>query len=273
MRKIFSELAKKELKKNSNNFVLLGDISVGLFMDKDDNLTDRVLNVGIAEQAMIGFGAGLSAVGNGNVIVHTIGAFLIERAFEQIKLCCTYNNAKLTLISAGGPFDYFKLGPTHHCPNDVSILATLPNFNIRVPATSEDLEECFAEAMVSRSSYYIRLTSRSAQVSKYIRINDKWKMIKGQDKDKKNVQICIGESLTYELSKGHLRFDTYWTTDPFAVLPEELISYEFIFINEPYTVQQIQVPEFLYNKGITRKTFRKEHKKVIRSNMGWEDFE
>lgn len=273
MRKKFSELSKEELANNPNSYVLLGDISVGMFMDKDDNLPERVFNMGIAEQAMIGFGSGLSTAG-GNVIIHTIAAFLVERAFEQIKLCCSYNNAKLTLISANGPYDYDKLGPTHHCPNDVSILSTLPNFNIRVPATVEDVEESFAEAMAGDTSTYIRLTSRAAKVDNYTRVNDKWKMIKGVDQDKSIVQVCIGESLTYELSKyPTVQFDTYWTTDPTAELPEELLPYKFIFITEPYTVQQIQIPYFLEDKIITRRTFNKEHNKIMEKNMGWRDFE
>ena len=67
MRKKFSELSKQELANNPNSYVLLGDISVGMFMDKDDNLPDRVFNMGIAEQAMVGFAGGLSTAG-GNVI-------------------------------------------------------------------------------------------------------------------------------------------------------------------------------------------------------------
>ena len=270
MRKKFGELSKLEVATNPNSYVLLGDISVGMFMDKDDNLPERVFNMGIAEQAMVGFGAGLSTAG-GNVIIHTIAAFLVERAFEQIKLCCSYNNAKLTLISANGPYDYDKLGPTHHCPGDVSVLSTLPNFNIRVPATVEDVEEAFAEAMAGERSTYIRLTSRAAKVDNYTRVNSKWKRIDGTNED--IVTVCIGESLKYVLEENlDVNTPIYWTTDPTAVLPEELLKYKSIIIFEPYTVQQIQVPDFLSEKCILRRTFGKEHNKIMEKNMGWKDF-
>jgi transketolase len=270
MRKKFSELAKQELANNPNSYVLLGDISVGMFMDKDDNLPDRVLNMGIAEQAMVGFAGGLTTAG-GNVIVHTIAAFLVERAFEQIKLCCGYNNTKLTLISANGPFDYDKLGPTHHCASDVSILATIPNFNIRVPATVDEVEEAFVEAMAGDCSTYIRLTSRAAKVDHYTRINDKWKMIDGADE---NVAfVCIGESLTFHLSENRgAQMPVYWTQDPRATLPEELLQYSTIIILEPYTVPQLKVPNFLSDKNIIRRTFKLEHNKIMEKNMGWKDF-
>jgi len=270
MRKKFGELAKVEVAINPNSYVLLGDISVGMFLDKDDNLPDRVFNMGIAEQAMVGFAAGLSTAG-GNVIVHTIAAFLIERAFEQIKLCCSYNNAKLILISANGPYDYDKLGPTHHCPSDVSVLATLPNFNIRVPATVEDVEECFAEAIAGDRSTYIRLTSRAAKVDRYTQINNKWKQVDGCSGT--TAVVCIGESLTYHLqeNKGS-QTSVYWTIDPTATLPEELLAYEHIIIYEPYTVPQLKIPQFLEEKRITRRCFKREHNKIMEKNMGWKDF-
>lgn len=270
MRKKFGELSKAELTKSSNNYVLLGDISVGMFMDKDDNLPERVFNMGIAEQAMVGFASGLSTAG-GNVIVHTIAAFLVERAFEQIKLCCSYNNAKLTLISANGPYDYDKLGPTHHCPSDVSVLSTLPNFNIRVPATVEDVEEAFAEAMAGDTSTYIRLTSRAAKVDSYTRINSKWKKVDGQDGDM--AVVCIGEGLTFHLQENTgTEAAVYWTQDPTATLPEELLAYNRIVIYEPYTVPQLVIPRFLEDKRITRSCFKKEHNKIMEKNMGWKDF-
>lgn len=270
MRKKFSELSKAELAKNSNSYVLLGDISVGMFMDKDDNMPERVFNMGIAEQAMIGFGAGLSTAG-GNIIIHTIAAFLVERAFEQIKLCCSYNNAKLTLISANGPYDYDKLGPTHHCPSDVSILSTLPNFNIRVPATVNDVEEAFAEAMSGDTSTYIRLTSRVAKVDSYTQINSKWKQVDGLNGD--FAVVCIGESLAFHLQENSgAQAAVYWTTDPSATLPEELLAYDYVIIYEPYTVEQIKVPDFLQEKRIIRKTFKREHNKIMEKNMGWKDF-
>ena len=266
MRKQFAELSKQEVANNPNSYVLLGDIGIGAFLDKDDNLPARVFNMGIAEQAMIGFAAGLSTAG-GNVIVHTIAAFLVERAFEQIKLCCGYNNAKLILISANGPYDYDKLGPTHHCPSDVSILSTIPQFNIRIPATLEDMKDCYAEALASERGTYIRMTSRDAKVDSYSTVDSKWKKITGNN----TAVVCIGESLTYQLNQND-GSTIYWTTDPSATIPDELSAYDNIVILEPYTVEQIKVPTSIRDKYITRRCFSKEHKKIMKKNMGWEDF-
>jgi len=269
MRKTFAELSKAELKNNPNSFVLLGDISVGNFLDSDDNLPDRVLNMGIVEQAMIGFGAGLST-GGGNIIVHTIAAFLIERAFEQIKLCCGYNKNKLILVSANGPYDYEKLGPTHHSPGDVSLLMTIPNMNIRVPATIVDMKECYNEALGSDDSTYIRCTSRAVDIQEesFI-IDNRWKKIANRSSSR--AIVCIGESLAYALSK-YSHEEIYWTVDPKEILPSELEKFEEILILESYTGHYLVVPSELSHKKIIKRCFKPEYKKIIRKNLGWEDF-
>ena len=269
MRKTFAELSKQELQNNPHSFVLLGDISVGNFLDANDQLPDRVFNMGIAEQAMIGFAAGLSTAG-GNVLVHTIAAFLVERAFEQIKLCCGYNKNKLILISANGPYDYDKLGPTHHCASDISLLSTIPGMNLRVPATVSDMKECYAQALSTADSTYIRCTSRDAKLDvDPVKIDSLWKKLPNTNGNK--AVICVGESLTYAL-QAHAGMPTYWTVDPLSQLPEELQEFSELLVLEPYTVPLIKVPESFQNKKITRRHFSIEHKKIMQKNLGWEDF-
>lgn len=269
MRKTFAELSKKELQNNPRSFVLLGDISVGNFLDQNDQLPDRVFNMGIAEQAMIGFAAGLSTAG-GNVIVHTIAAFLVERAFEQIKLCCGYNQNKLILISANGPYDYDKLGPTHHCASDVTLLLTIPNFDIRIPATVEDFQTCYHESLNTSRSTYIRCTSRAAKLdSAPVRVSDQWNQVSGRQGSQ--AIVCIGETLTYALEKFP-NSSIYWTTDPRATVPADLTKHSQIVVLEPYTTSSISIPSELRHKTVQRH-FSIEHKKIMNKNMGWEDLE
>jgi len=269
MRKTFAEISKQELKNNPRSFVLLGDISVGNFLDANDNLPDRVFNMGIAEQAMIGFAAGLSTAG-GNVIVHTIAAFLVERAFEQIKLCCGYNKNKLILISANGPYDYDKLGPTHHCASDITLLTTVPGMNLRVPATVEDMQECYQQALLDSTSTYIRCTSRATKLdSTPVQIDAVWKKL--PDRSGTKAVVCVGESLSYAL-QTYTDLPTYWTVDPQSQLPQELDQFQELLILEPYTADLLQVPESFDAKKITRRHFSIEHKKIMQKNLGWEDF-
>lgn len=275
MRKTFIEMTRQELADNTQSHVLLGDISVGGFLKQGDELIDRVINMGITEQGMVGFAAGLSMVKKtGNIIVHTISAFLVERAFEQIKLCCGYNGARLILISANGPFDYEKLGPTHHSASEVNLLSTIPDLNIRLPSTTEDLREIYHEALHGDKSTYIRLTSRSAVVTvpsatigDYKRIWLSGGIQSATDSGKETALVCTGESLAYVLSNWHTDATVFWTSNPFAPLPQEINSYSRVLIFEPYTQPVIRAPH-----GAIRKTFSKAHKKIINHDLGWEDF-
>ena len=85
------------------------------------NYPSQVINFGIMEQTMIGFSAGI-AKGDYYPIIYSITPFLIDRAYEQIKLDLIYNNSNALILSAGASFDYSTLGPTHHCPHDLSLI-------------------------------------------------------------------------------------------------------------------------------------------------------
>ena len=156
MRKKFSEIALKELNNNKDSVVLLGDISMGLFLDGEEKLHPRCLNVGILEQSMISMAAGL-ACKDMVPIVHTISAFLIERCLEQIKLDLVYNKNKAILISANGPYDYNKLGPTHHSANDVTLLDDIGVNNLFLPYSIGSLEAAMDQAKKVEEVSYIRL--------------------------------------------------------------------------------------------------------------------
>jgi hypothetical protein len=164
MRKHFADFIKLKLKEREDLSVLLGDISVGLFLDDSEILPSRVYNVGILEQSMISMAAGMSSRGY-EVFVHTISPFIIERAFEQIKLDIAYNKNKVILVSANGPGDYNKLGPTHHCFSDVPLLRLVPGLQIYMPGRNEDVETSLAAALVGTSPAYVRLTSRASAIS------------------------------------------------------------------------------------------------------------
>jgi hypothetical protein len=189
MRKEFATLVKNYLRANANSAVLLGDISVGLFVDQDENLHEKVYNVGILEQSMISLAAGFSAAGT-KTFVHTISSFIVERAFEQIKLDLSYNKNNVILVSANGPYDYSKLGPTHHCSSDIPILNQIPNLNLYLPGRVEDVAILLEKACISSQPTYLRLTSRSSSLS-----DRELSELEARPFDE--VTIFVGEALAY----------------------------------------------------------------------------
>jgi transketolase C-terminal domain/subunit len=275
MRKRFSELSKEELKNNKNSYVLLGDIGVGGFLDNENQLVEQAINMGIAEQSMISFASGLSVRG-GNIIVHTITAFLLSRAFEQIKLSTSYNQNKLILIGANGPYDYNKLGPTHHSVEDVTLMSAIYEMSVYLPSTIEDFDMAFKLALNSANSSFIRITSRVAKPNNnfYI-INERWSYLRASNSKPKSTYICVGESLKYVLEVKNIinNNDIFWTFDPFSEVPVEKLRTSEVYVLEPYldTPGTLSLNENIFL--VNRKNYTKKPKYIIKKNLGWEDFE
>lgn len=139
--------------------LLLGDIGVFGFREAFARFPERVFNIGILEQSTVGFAAGLAIEGL-IPVVHTIAPFLVERAFEQLKIDFCYQGLGGNFVSVGGSYDYAALGCTHHCPGDVPILRTLPRMQIVVPGTSAEFHTLFGQAYANGHPTYFRLSER-----------------------------------------------------------------------------------------------------------------
>lgn len=94
---------------------------------------DRLINVGIAEQAMVGVAAGLAAAGR-IPFVSAASCFLTARAMEQIKVDVAYSRHHVVLCGQSPGVAYGELGPTHHSPEDLAWLRTIPGLAVVVPA-------------------------------------------------------------------------------------------------------------------------------------------
>lgn len=94
---------------------------------------ERFVNVGIAEQNMVGVGNGLA---NGGMVPYVSGAacFLTGRAMEQVKVDLAYSNANVKLCGMSPGVAYGQLGPTHHSIEDLAWTRVLPNLAVVVPA-------------------------------------------------------------------------------------------------------------------------------------------
>jgi transketolase len=157
MRKQFSKTSGDLLDENDKVVILLGDIGVFSFRNHMVKYPNRVINIGILEQSTIGLSSGLSKVGL-IPIVHTIAPFMVERAYEQLKIDFGYQNLNGNFISIGSSYDYASLGPTHHCPGDIPILKNIPNMQIIIPGSSKEFDRLFKQCYDNGSPTYYRLS-------------------------------------------------------------------------------------------------------------------
>ena len=159
MRTEFANICK-DLIKDEKTVLLLGDISHFLLRESESIAPDRFFNVGICEQSIIGMAAGLAMEGY-KPIVHTIAPFMVERAYEQIKIDLGYQNTNVTLVSVGASFDYSDLGCTHHCYGDIAVLRLIPNIEIYVPGSKSELRTLLLSTWNNNSPKYFRLSAKT----------------------------------------------------------------------------------------------------------------
>ncbi len=117
----------------------------------------RLVNVGIAEQNMVGVGAGLA---NGGLIPFVCGAspFLTGRALEQIKVDLAYSNNNVKLCGMSSGMAYGELGPTHHSIEDMAWLRAIANMTVIVPADPVETEQVVEVAVHTDGPMFIRLS-------------------------------------------------------------------------------------------------------------------
>ncbi|GGA94465.1 transketolase [Brucella endophytica] len=118
---------------------------------------ERLVNVGIAEQNMVGVGAGLA---NGGLLPFVCGAacFLTGRSLEQIKADIAYSNANVKLVGISSGMAYGELGPTHHSIEDFAWMRVLPNLPVIAPCDSIETAAAVEWAAAYEGPVFLRLS-------------------------------------------------------------------------------------------------------------------
>ena len=151
-----------ELAKKINNLMVLTcDVSTSAGLDRfRKTYPDKYLDLGIAEQNMIGVAAGLASE-NFNVITTTFAPFQTMRCCEQIKVNLGYMKQKVCMIGIASGLVLGTLGYTHCCIEDIGVLRSIPGLTIISPADSLETVKAIEEAVKSKNPSYIRLTGSS----------------------------------------------------------------------------------------------------------------
>jgi transketolase len=155
MRKRFYELATRALDDEPRTAIVLAEIGVSELPRHE-----RVFNVGIREQLMIGVAAGLAFEGM-RPVVHSYAPFVVERPYEQVKLDLGHQDVGAVLVSTGASYDGSSSGRTHQAPADVALMSALPGWTIHVPGHPDELERALGLALTGDDRVYIRMSEES----------------------------------------------------------------------------------------------------------------
>lgn len=162
IRDAFVQTISELRKDNDKVIVLVSDSSstcrIKPFMD---TYPESVVNVGIAEQNLVGMAAGMSLAG---MLPFTANAapFLLGRSNEQVKTDICYSNTNVNLVGLNPGFAYGSLGPTHHCLDDLSTALAFGNIEVLAPCDAEETSQITRYAYEKNGPVYIRLDSFKA---------------------------------------------------------------------------------------------------------------
>lgn len=120
---------------------------------------DRLINVGIAEQTLVGTAAGL-AIGGKVAVTCNAAPFLVSRANEQVKVDVCYNNTNVKLFGLNAGASYGPLASTHHSIDDIAVMRGFGNIEIYAPSCPLECRQIIDYALAHVGPVYIRLDGK-----------------------------------------------------------------------------------------------------------------
>jgi transketolase len=157
---VFSETLLSLAKQDRNVLAVTSDSrGSGKLTPFGKALPEQLVEVGIAEQNLVGVAAGLASAGK-KVFAVSPASFLTARSLEQIKNDVCYSDHPVKLIGISSGVSYGALGSTHHATHDVAVLRAINNVSIIVPADNFETSEAIKNAANMSHPVYIKFGKR-----------------------------------------------------------------------------------------------------------------
>ena len=160
MRGDFFNRLHEEMKNNENIFFLMGDTGYNLVEPLFEEFPERTLNVGVAEQNLIGIAAGLCNLGY-KPICYGITNFMIHRCLEQIRNDLCMHDYPVVIVGTSTGLDNGALWATHYMVDDIGCVKPFPNMHIYSPSSVESIDKIFDEVINLKHPAYVRITKKS----------------------------------------------------------------------------------------------------------------
>ncbi len=137
-------------------FLLTGDLGFMALEPFRDAHPDRFLNVGVAEQNLVGLATGLAEAGY-TPYCYSIATFASMRPFEFFRNGAVWHDLPVRLVGMGGGFEYGSAGITHHAIEDIGAMRLLPRVTVVAPADAEQTPPALRYAQTRPGPVYLRL--------------------------------------------------------------------------------------------------------------------
>lgn len=156
-RKAFTETLLELARKDRDIVALTSDARGSVTLEQfAKELPEQFVEVGIAEQNLVGIGAGLAACGK-KPFVCGPACFLSARSLEQVKVDVAYSDLNVKIIAVSGGVSYGALGSTHHAVHDLAVMRAIPNLTVVLPCDVHQTRK-LTEALVDyKGPVYVRM--------------------------------------------------------------------------------------------------------------------
>lgn len=142
-----------------NLMFISGDAGLGVFDIFREQSPRNFLNLGVAEQNMASFAAGLALTGC-KVYLYNLIPFLLYRCYEQVRNDICYQKLPVVLVGVGSGVTYAPAGMSHYAVEDLGIAATLPNLTVISPCDAHEARAAAEYSLTASEPVYIRLAKR-----------------------------------------------------------------------------------------------------------------
>jgi transketolase len=156
-RQAISEVLEELAKENRDILVLTSDSrGSASLVNFGKELPDQIVEVGIAEQNLVGIASGLAASGK-KPFVASPACFLSMRSIEQIKVDVAYSNTNVKLIGISGGVSYGALGMSHHSLQDLAVTRAIPGLDVMMPADRHEAKKMIKALVEYDRPVYLRI--------------------------------------------------------------------------------------------------------------------
>jgi transketolase len=156
-RQAISEVLEELAKENRDILVLTSDSrGSASLVNFGNDLPDQIVEVGIAEQNLVGIASGLAASGK-KPFVASPACFLSMRSIEQIKVDVAYSNTNVKLIGISGGISYGALGMSHHSLQDLAVTRAIPGLDVMMPADRHEAKKMIVALVEYDRPVYLRI--------------------------------------------------------------------------------------------------------------------
>lgn len=202
-RKIFTDTILELAKSDRNIVVLTSDARGSVTLDKfAQELPEQFVEVGIAEQNLVGIAAGLATCGKKSFVCGP-ACFLSSRSLEQVKVDAAYTGTNVKIIGVSGGVSYGALGSSHHSLQDIAVMRAIPGISVVLPCDIYQTKKLTQALVEHKGPVYVRM-GRNAVPEVYENENIDFKigkaniLLQGNDL----TIIAAGETVRHALDAG-----------------------------------------------------------------------